>query len=66
MRVWSKLEHVNILPLLGFVLEKDGIPSFISEWMENGTVVEYIKNKSGVTVFEMVRALLSFIFCNTL
>ena len=42
IRVWSTLAHTNILPLLGFVIEGD-YPSLVSEWMENGTASQYVK-----------------------
>ncbi|KAL5498961.1 hypothetical protein ACEPAH_1479 [Sanghuangporus vaninii] len=47
LSVWSKLRHANILPLLGFVKEGD-YPSVISEWMENGTVKQYMKSNPSV------------------
>ncbi|EJD07112.1 kinase-like protein [Fomitiporia mediterranea MF3/22] len=40
--VWSKLKHPNILPLRGFALE-GAYPLVISEWMENGTLREYLQ-----------------------
>ncbi|KAL5526660.1 hypothetical protein ACEPAF_8384 [Sanghuangporus sanghuang] len=43
MRIWSKLDHPNILPLLGYMLESD-YPSLISEWMEFGTVRNFLNN----------------------
>lgn len=46
VRVWFKLEHPNILPLKGFVKEKDSIcPSLVTEWMENGSLERYLKEK---------------------
>ncbi|KLO16655.1 kinase-like protein [Schizopora paradoxa] len=46
MRIWSQLNHPNVLPLLGFFLDgPKGIPNFISKWMKNGTVVDYAKRK---------------------
>ncbi|KAL5481088.1 hypothetical protein ACEPAI_10029 [Sanghuangporus weigelae] len=47
LSVWSKLRHTNILPLLGFIKEGD-YPSVISEWMENGTIKQYMKSKPSV------------------
>ncbi|KLO11000.1 kinase-like protein, partial [Schizopora paradoxa] len=46
LRLWSQLEHPNVLPLLGFYLEgANAIPNLISEWMINGTVTMYIRNR---------------------
>ncbi|KAL5504025.1 hypothetical protein ACEPAH_8098 [Sanghuangporus vaninii] len=42
MDVWSKLKHPNILPFLGFIIEK-GYPSLISEWVEHGTLRKFLK-----------------------
>ena len=43
IRVWSTLIHPNILPLLGFIIE-GGYPSLVSEWMDNGTASQYVKD----------------------
>ena len=42
IRAWSRLDHPNVLAFLGYLLE-DGVPSLISEWMENGTAFNYVK-----------------------
>ncbi|KIJ52392.1 hypothetical protein M422DRAFT_26014 [Sphaerobolus stellatus SS14] len=46
--IWNKLQHPNVLPCVGFSYIFDcggdlGIPSLISPWMSNGTVLEYTK-----------------------
>jgi len=44
IRVWTKLKHENVLPLLGyFIVGKNKMPSMVSEWMEDGTMTEYMK-----------------------
>lgn len=53
IRVWSKLQHPNIQPLLGFVLEGE-YPSLISEWMENGTALRYVKDQPEHDILELV------------
>ncbi|KAL5483006.1 hypothetical protein ACEPAI_8235 [Sanghuangporus weigelae] len=41
--VWSKLSHCNILPLLGYAIDKSTeFPMLISEWMENGSAWKYV------------------------
>ena len=55
MAIWSKLHHPNILPLLGYILEKD-YPSFVSEWMDQGTVREFLKTDPNANVKHLVRA----------
>ncbi|EJC99173.1 kinase-like protein [Fomitiporia mediterranea MF3/22] len=42
--IWSMLDHVNILPLLGFVQEGKAY-ALVSEWMEDGTLCEYLQNR---------------------
>ncbi|KLO09787.1 kinase-like protein [Schizopora paradoxa] len=41
IRIWSKLQHPNVHPLLEYVIDGDR-PSFISEWMENGSLRGYM------------------------
>ncbi|OCB91521.1 kinase-like protein [Sanghuangporus baumii] len=41
--VWSKLSHRNILPLLGYAIDKSTeFPMLISEWMENGSAWNFV------------------------
>ena len=46
--MWKNLSHPNILNLIGVpdTLE-DGRFSMISEWMTNGSIVEYVRSKAG-------------------
>ncbi|KAH7333840.1 kinase-like domain-containing protein [Rhizoctonia solani] len=41
---WSGCKHRNILPLLGFAV-LDGNLAIISPWVENGSVIEYLKKQ---------------------
>ena len=42
LEIWAKLHHPNVLPLLGFIVDADSkYPSLVSEWMPNGTVLQY-------------------------
>ena len=47
LRIWAKLSHPNVLPLLGYAVEpKTKYPIFVSEWMPNGSAWSYvIKNR---------------------
>jgi hypothetical protein len=54
LRVWERMDHENILPLLGFMI-KDGVPALISEWLENGTVTSYLNTHKEADRFAMVR-----------
>ncbi|KXN92898.1 Serine/threonine-protein kinase HT1 [Leucoagaricus sp. SymC.cos] len=45
--VWSRLHHPNILRFLGLAddLGRHGVPALISPWCNNGTVMEYLKDR---------------------
>jgi len=58
--IWSKLKHKNVLPLVGFFLEGGEIPHFVSEWMEKGTLHDYMPNLGrGMEIVEMVLGIAS-------
>ncbi|KAG8936017.1 hypothetical protein FRC02_004929 [Tulasnella sp. 418] len=44
MEVWQMLDHPNVVPLKGYVLDPDSdeSPSLVSPWYSNGNVLEYI------------------------
>ncbi|KAL4065938.1 kinase-like domain-containing protein, partial [Scleroderma citrinum] len=44
--VWSKLDHANVLPLLGITTEFDLTVSIIVPWMEKGNAHDYVQNKN--------------------
>lgn len=54
LRIWSKLNHPHILPLIGYTLQADGYPCLISEWMENGPALKYLKQCSSYDVLSVV------------
>ena len=45
LKIWVKLSHRNVLPILGYVKNWSGsvYPSFVSPWMENGSLRSYMK-----------------------
>jgi len=43
--VWSKLDHENVLPLLGITTAFDHTVSMVSLWMEAGNAFDYVQNK---------------------
>ena len=53
IRVWSRLDHPNILGFLGYMLE-NGVPSLVSGWMENGTASKYVKNHPDCNLKQIV------------
>ena len=54
MCIWAKLQHENVLPLIGMVVV-DGMPALASEWMPNGTMNEYLKVHEGIDIVKLVR-----------
>ena len=56
--IWARFDHENVLPLIGIAVI-DGIPVLASEWMENGTMNEYLKEQESVDILAMVRTTLS-------
>ncbi|KLO13898.1 kinase-like protein [Schizopora paradoxa] len=44
IKVWASLAHENVLPFLGFFSGKSNkMPRLVSEWMEDGTMTDYMK-----------------------
>ena len=55
MIIWTSLQHDNVLPCLGFA-EHNALPALISEWMENGNALDYVKKHGdGVDRRDLVR-----------
>ncbi|KZS96304.1 kinase-like protein [Sistotremastrum niveocremeum HHB9708] len=57
MRLWSSMQHENILPFLGFCFfhgtygsaDSDvSTFSLVSPWMQNGTVIDYVRSNAEV------------------
>ena len=59
--VWSKLKHINVLPLMGYAfVERDGLqyPLLVSEWMGGGSAWQFVNtapDKKISRVLELVR-----------
>jgi serine/threonine protein kinase len=51
--IWARLEHKNVLTLIGIVTV-EGMPALASEWMENGTMSEYLKGRTGASILKVV------------
>ncbi|CUA69956.1 Tyrosine-protein kinase JAK1 [Rhizoctonia solani] len=46
LHTWSKCEHPNVLPLLGFAVFRSGI-GMVSPWMKQGTLPLYLERTPG-------------------
>ena len=44
---WKCLSHLNVLPLLGVTMIENRLV-MVSEWMENGNVIEFVKANDNV------------------
>lgn len=44
VRIWSRLNHPNAVPLRGYALQEDGTPMIISPWFEHGDVRSYLED----------------------
>lgn len=60
VQIWSMVSHTNILPLMGYALEGDRYPALVTEWMENGTIAEYVRKNYYVDVLSLVQYCLIF------
>ena len=56
LRIWAELSHPHVLPILGYVLNwlESDYPSFISPWMENGTLRSYYRSGKPLDVLPIV------------
>jgi len=51
---WKHLRHPNILPLLGVILNERRF-ALVSEWMENGTINEFVERDRDINRVRLVR-----------
>ena len=68
MAVWRQLLHPNILPLYGvYHLHGDkSRVSLVSPWMENGNIVQYLKQAPDTYRYPLVRQLTIKLLVNVL
>ncbi|KAI5993357.1 kinase-like domain-containing protein [Pisolithus marmoratus] len=60
VHICSKLDHENILPVLGITTEFDWAVSVVSPWMDNGDAHNYVKNTAvdpGPLMMDIARGL---------
>ncbi|KAF8335714.1 kinase-like domain-containing protein [Cantharellus anzutake] len=58
MRVWSRLSHDNLAPLLGYVYYQNGQLGFVSPWYTKGNAINFIRNHPGANRDMIVRVIL--------
>ena len=49
--MWKRLKHQNIVPFIGVTQSP---LQFISEWMPNGSLIDYLNKNSGVNRIDLV------------
>ncbi|TDL15452.1 kinase-like protein [Rickenella mellea] len=59
IKIWSTLDHLNVLPLLGFIVDGDKFPALVSEWMDHGTILKYIKANRQADLLPLVNGIAS-------
>lgn len=57
LRIWTNLNHPNILPCLGFAVDGNS-PRLVSQWMENGNLIQYLEKNPGTNRMDMVSSCL--------
>ncbi len=53
LRIWSSLDHPNVLRLLGYVMHGP-YPALVSQWMVNGSARNYMEKFPNTSVVRMV------------
>ncbi|KAG1851114.1 kinase-like domain-containing protein, partial [Suillus subluteus] len=56
LRVWLKLQHPTIVPLLGIAKVQDSLfPALVSEWMSSGTLYTYLKEQGTISASTQIK-----------
>ncbi|KAJ7222800.1 kinase-like domain-containing protein, partial [Mycena rebaudengoi] len=59
VKVWWRLEHPNVIPLLGVSFDHGEHMSMVCPWMEGDTLSHYLRNHAGTLVMEKKLQLLN-------
>ncbi|KAG2041373.1 kinase-like domain-containing protein [Suillus americanus] len=51
LKVWLRLKHPTIVPLLGIAYIDPPLPALVSQWMSSGTLSIYLKEAAVITVY---------------
>jgi len=62
IKMWARLQHEHVLPLLGLFWGHEPLPGLVSPWMSNGNLIKFLdKHRNVFTQYERFR-LVSFKF----
>jgi serine/threonine protein kinase len=53
--IWRHLKHDNIASFIGVLLHKKRSYCLVSEWMDNGTVMAYLRSHATISRIPLVR-----------
>ncbi|SJK97930.1 uncharacterized protein ARMOST_01186 [Armillaria ostoyae] len=59
IKAWAKLDHCNVLPMLGICDDFRNIPSLISPWMDQGTANQYMKTHTDIKLIPVLSGIAS-------
>ena len=51
--MWKRLQHPNIVPFLGIPAKTPAL-EIVCDWMEHGTITEYVKKNPAVDRIDLV------------
>ena len=57
---WKALRHPNILPLVGVIMTENEF-AMVSEWMSNGNINQFVRERQDANRFKLV----SFLYAVT-
>lgn len=55
LKVWLRLKHPTVVPLLGIAYVRPPLPALVSKWMSAGTLRAFIEESTAITVSTRVR-----------
>ncbi|KAG8936920.1 hypothetical protein FRC02_010010 [Tulasnella sp. 418] len=41
--LWSQLDHTNVVSLLGYSMQPNGLPTLVSKWYIHGSITDYLR-----------------------
>ncbi|KAF9230162.1 kinase-like domain-containing protein, partial [Melanogaster broomeanus] len=59
IKVWLKLDHINVLPLFGTTMRFGQYPAMVCPWLENGALTSYLECRNDELTMEQRLVLLS-------